>query len=376
MEHGESAYMHEDPLKQKKAFDELLSDCNQALYEGCQSFSKLTFMLKLYHIKCLSRISDKGMAMVIDLLKEAFEHARFPDSFNDMKKTIRKLGLTYQTIHACPNDCMLYWGEDASRDKCKVCKDSRWKASEIEEDDTLEKKKKKKKQQAAKILLPYFPLKPRLQRLFMSPTTAQHMRWHAESENKDGKLRHPRDGMAWKTFNQQFPEFPAEPRNVRLGLANDGFNPFGTMSTNYSVWPVFLFPYNFPPWMAMKQTSTILSMVIPGKHMPGNDIDVYLQPLIQELKDLWSEDVSTFDASQKETFCMWAALLWTVSDFPGLRNLSGWNIHTGLAYPSCSFDATQQRLNHGKKKIVSWDIVVFFLKTISLEKISNTSMVL
>ncbi|CAA7036366.1 unnamed protein product [Microthlaspi erraticum] len=91
----------EDHPKQSDAYDDLLSDCNEALYEGCQSFSKLSFMLKLYHIKCMCRISDKEMSMVIDLLKEAFEHAKLPDSFNDMKKIIRKLGFTYQTIHAC-----------------------------------------------------------------------------------------------------------------------------------------------------------------------------------------------------------------------------------------------------------------------------------
>lgn len=102
------------------------------------------------------------------------------------------------------------------------------------------------------------------------------MRWHADFENKDGKLRHPRDGMAWKTFNQQFPEFALEPRNVRLGLATDGFNPFGTMSTSYSIWPVILVPYILPPWMSMKETSMILSMIIPGKQMSGNDIDIYL----------------------------------------------------------------------------------------------------
>lgn len=182
--------------------------------DGCQSFSKLSFILKLYHIKCISRISDKGMSMIIDLLKEAFEHAKFPDSFNDMKKTIRKLGLTYETIHVCPNDCMLYWRENAARDSCKVCKKSRWKTSVVV-GDVPKEKKKKKKQQAAKILR-YFPLKPRLQRLFMSSKTAKDMRWHADSENKDGKLRHPRDGIPWKTLNQQFPEFSLEPRNVWL----------------------------------------------------------------------------------------------------------------------------------------------------------------
>ncbi|CAA7034581.1 unnamed protein product [Microthlaspi erraticum] len=81
--------------------------------------------------------------------------------------------------------------------------------------------------------------------------------------------------------------------------------------------------------------------VIPGKQMPGNDIDVYLQPLIKELKELWDDGVQAFDASTKEMFCLRAALMWTLSDFPGLGNLSGWNIHTGLACPSCNYDAAE-----------------------------------
>ena len=56
-------------------------------------------------------------------------------------------------------------------------------------------------------------------------------------------------------------------------------------------------PYNKPPWECMKQTSFILSMIIPGKQMPSNDIDIFLQPLIKELKELCNEGVDTFDAS-------------------------------------------------------------------------------
>ena len=36
----------------------------------------------------------------------------------------------------------------------------------------------------------------------------------------------------------------------------------------------------------MKQSSFILSMIIPGKRALENDIDVYLPPLIEELKEL------------------------------------------------------------------------------------------
>lgn len=46
---------------------------------------------------------------------------------------------------------------------------------------------------------------------------------------------------------------------------------------------------------------------------------------------------------------MRAAIMWTVSDFPGLGNLSGWNTYTASACPTCNFDGIGQRLRHGKK---------------------------
>jgi len=33
---------------------------------------------------------------------------------------------------------------------------------------------------------------------------------------------------------------------MRLGLIADGFNPFRSMSTSHSTWPVMLVPYNLP----------------------------------------------------------------------------------------------------------------------------------
>ena len=342
--------------KKGEGFDEMFADYNQELYPGCDKFTKLSFILKLYHIKCMCGISDKGISMVLDLMKEAFSHAKLLDSFNDMKKVIRKLGMTYESIHACPNDCMLCWEYDAEREVCKVCEASCWKDTKSTE---VSGSGKKKNRSPAKVLR-YFPLKPRLHRLFMSSKTAAHMRWHGSATNNDGKLRHPRDGRAWKEFDKKYPDFASDPRNVRLGLATDGFNPFCTMSSSYSIWPVILFPYNFPPWMSMKQTSMILSMVIPGKHMPGNDIDVYLQPLIKDLKELWSDGIETLDASTKQTFDMRAAIMWTISDFSGLGNLSGWNTYTASPCPTCNFDGIGQRLRHGKK-IVLLVIVFFFL---------------
>jgi hypothetical protein len=76
------------------------------------------------------------------------------------------------------------------------------------------------------------------------------------------------------------------------------------MSTSHSTLPVMLVSYNLPPWMCMKQTSFILSLIILSPSSPGMGIDVYLQPLIEELQKLWNVGVRTFDASKKNNFVM------------------------------------------------------------------------
>jgi len=55
--------------------------------------------------------------------------------------------------------------------------------------------------------------------------------------------------------------------------------------------------------------------------MPGNKIDVFLQPLIKDLNELWTEGVETYDSSLKEVFRIRATLMWTTSDFPGLYEI-------------------------------------------------------
>ncbi|GJS91270.1 reverse transcriptase domain-containing protein [Tanacetum coccineum] len=61
------------------------------------------------------------------------------------------------------------------------------------------------------------------------------------------------------------------------------------LSQSYSMWPVILTTYNLPPWLCMKESSFMLTLLIPGPKSPGKDIDVYLRPLIDDLKDLWAK---------------------------------------------------------------------------------------
>ena len=80
----------------------------------------------------------------------------------------------------------------------------------------------------------YLPLIPRLKRLYASMRSAPHMRWHREYRRPPGVLSHPSDGEAWKHFDNVYPDFASEPRNVRLGLRADGFTPFSNATSPYS----------------------------------------------------------------------------------------------------------------------------------------------
>jgi len=76
----------------------------------------------------------------------------------------------------------------------------------------------------------------------------------------------------------------------------DGMNPFANLSSNHSSWSILLVIYNLPPALCMKRKYMMLSMMISGPKQPANDIDVYLNPLIEDLKLLWNEGVDVFDA--------------------------------------------------------------------------------
>ncbi len=66
-------------------------------------------------------------------------------------------------------------------------------------------------------------------------------------------------------------------------------NPFGDLSSCHFTWPVVLLNYNLPPWLVTKRYFMMLAIIIPSKEsMTSGNIDVYLEPLIEELQMLWN----------------------------------------------------------------------------------------
>lgn len=243
-----------------------------------------------------------------------------PKSEYEASKMLKNFGLAYDIIHACPKGCVLFRGDLENEENCPECGSSRFRRCGHSIVPAL--------------VLRHFPLIPRLQRMFSSKKLSELNIWHYANRSTDGKMRHTTDSPQWKFVDTQLePEgaenrFGTDPRHIHLGLAADGFNPWSEKRSTDSMWPVMFINYNLPPWLVTKKYFLMLNLLIPTKiSVNSENFDVFLQPAIDELQELWSsEGVQTRDArapAGTEHFSLRACLMWTLHDFPGYGLVSG-----------------------------------------------------
>ncbi|XP_057999061.1 uncharacterized protein LOC131177905 [Hevea brasiliensis] len=250
--------MEEPPNLNAQKFYDMLNAAEEELWPGCERHSQLSAVARMLNIKSEHHLSEKCYDAIVNFISEILpDDNQFIDSFYKTKKLIRGLGQPVEKIDCCKLGCMIYWGEDINLTECKFCGQTRYKSQCGTEKERVPCKK-----------MYYFPLTPRLQRLYASEATAAHMRWHDEHNMEDDVMCHPSDSEAWKHFNRTHSLLASESRNVRLGLCTDGFQPFGQLGQQYSCWPVIITPYNLPPGMCMKEPYLFLSVIIPGSQNP------------------------------------------------------------------------------------------------------------
>ena len=97
-------------------------------------------------------------------------------------------------------------------------------------------------------------------------------------------------GLSGETWGRQFPDFDRDPRNIRFGLSTDGMNTLDEWGSSHSTWPVILCMFNLPSWLCMKRKYILMPALIQGPKQPGNDIDMYLRPLVDELLLFWKKE--------------------------------------------------------------------------------------
>ena len=145
----------------------LLEESKTLLYEGC-STNCLIAMLLLLNCFAIFGVSNACADEMLKLMKEILPSKNtLPKSYYEARKYLGCMGLSYNSIHACRNGCCLYRKELTDVVNCPKCGAAKYTSE--------------KSHRAVKILR-YFPLIPRLRRMFRCASLADLNKWHAKRE--------------------------------------------------------------------------------------------------------------------------------------------------------------------------------------------------
>jgi hypothetical protein len=186
-----------------KEFYKLLEASEAKVHEGTdvtvlQAVTRLMAMKSKYSFSnnCYNDI----VKLIIDLI--SLNHNMLKDLYH-CKKIMAGLGMNYQKIDACEDNCMLLWKEHEKITYCIHCGKSRY-AVVLDEDGNEVTTNVPIKQ------LWYMPITPWLKRLFLNQETVKQMRWHKEGDRQDQDpdiMVHPSDGEAWEALDRFDLEF-------------------------------------------------------------------------------------------------------------------------------------------------------------------------
>jgi hypothetical protein len=90
-------------------------------------------------------------------------------------------------------------------------------------------------------------------------------------------------------------------------------NPFGERSSTHNTWLVLMTIYNLPPCLCHKRKFLLLTILIQGPKQPGIDIDVFLEPLMEEMEKFSIYGVEMWDEYRRETFTLKAIIFITIN---------------------------------------------------------------
>jgi hypothetical protein len=147
-------------------FYKLLKVAEEPLWNGCTKQSKLSACVQLLIMKSTLNLTQTTFNKFSDFTKSCMPNdENLVSNFYDAKKFMRPFERGYEKYDVCPNYYMLYYRADAMKINCDFYGSSRYKP----------RNPTSKGSNKVEMQLRYFPLTPRLQRLFMSPYHAKDM---------------------------------------------------------------------------------------------------------------------------------------------------------------------------------------------------------
>jgi len=118
----------EQPNLEARRFFEMLDAAKQPLYQGFKDgHSPLSSASRLMALKTDYNLAEECVDAIADFVKDVLpEDNLAPGSYYEVQKLVAGLGLPYQVIDVCIDNCMIYWRADENRERCKFCRKPRY----------------------------------------------------------------------------------------------------------------------------------------------------------------------------------------------------------------------------------------------------------
>lgn len=198
-------------------FENLILECSEPLFEGSRE-SRMQSGIVLMTLATVFGVSDTFLTALLTYLAGTLLPTNnvMPRTAYELKRMIRRLGLEHQRIDTCPNGHILYEGEvNGELTQCPRCMHPRYVPS------------------SSKVLFAvtrYFPLIPKLRRLFKCPDIAELLNHFRDNSEDSSIMTSIVDSYQRKEVSRMFPTFRDLQSSLHLGLIADGVCPHGNQS--------------------------------------------------------------------------------------------------------------------------------------------------
>lgn len=225
----------------------------------------------------------------------------------------------------CQNVCLLFYGKYAELKSCKFCGHQRY----------------DERGKAFRIAT-YISIASILRTMFESPEFAKEVRAHEEAY-QEMKTRCAQEDISlddwvmddiWYSpgwfhlFREEWTSEKDEldPRHIAICLSTDGIAAFETSSV--SLWPITATILNLPPLLRNSFRYLIVTGMVPGERGSSvEDINSFLQPVVDELSELYVDGFECYDAHTQEVFRCHVKLVYFVTDNEAAMKVSYDDVH-------------------------------------------------
>ena len=121
---GEEGGPHDDPCLRAMEVEAKTPICKGS------KLSRFSAILLLLNLQIRHQVTNIAMSAIFCIISDCIIspllESKLPKSRGEAQEVLKAVGLDYTTIHACPGDCILYYGAYEHIQECPICHEPRY----------------------------------------------------------------------------------------------------------------------------------------------------------------------------------------------------------------------------------------------------------